>query len=1229
MGLDAFLPEGVYFRGRGGTGPYSRKRIYWVTVDPTLPPSRVAVAGPVTPRQTDSIQNQLWREAVHDRDHVVRKRTDRFLTIQAMRAVDAPIELQKPLVVPVAMPHAIAGQAPMELKLQFFVDQQSIERAMIVAVEANKQSLGNIHIGGVHEEAQVLELSPGMIEDGWTTLSLRLLRGGQASGYHRQAPTLWFDEARVTYRAHPRLVEGTLRIESLEGRRGPTWTPLPEFDAADSPLLIAMEVGSNPEQIRIRPIQQGPDGHWGVYWNARPGVHVELVRADRVKIETPPMSMVRRASVTGEGRADLLIIYHRQFERSVNTLAEHHRAEGLAVRTVEIQGIYDTFSHGELSPAAIRDYLGHLLQHGAEDAPGLVLLFGDCTMDYQHIIGNGVRNYVPSHTFSYHSDQWASDHWLTAVTADDLADFMIGRISVNNREDAANVVGKIIDYAKRKRAGAWRWRLAWVCDKDAHSDEFARHMDALRKKEALRGYAAREIYLGRIGLEDNWYLDPNLAREIQPKVSGATTERIYRTWREGVAYLSYFGHGSPNIWSNMRIWFGGDSTNSDNQHLAGTRSYPFVVNFTCNTGAIDFPERPWNICITEDMMRIAKGGAIGCFAPSGPSQSSLHRSFGEQLEDVIFGEGLRGMGQVATLTRARSSLYDISRGLTYMYILQGDPALALALPEPSYTFELDQQVYAPGSELEVALEGIEPATGRWMAQMVDQQDRTLWTAKGGNIRDGKIRFTVPVPAEAPSGETFIRIYGWNERTGADALIWSRIEVAWPEPIELELAFADAVRDDRRVQARLFNPGRVEATGRVDLWWCTRATTSPLVSERFAIGPGQTRTVVAKTPPAAGKGPAVVTACVRMDQIGGEPSVPAEIRRGIPVPEPPGLPRLVIPLSRIEKAGQRSPVRVVATVHAVSDTTPPLHVGVDMPNGRRHVSPVETASGEADEVCTGTLEFYPSDLSFPEGCELWLSRSPAGEPRLDSVDLTRLDAWEPRVCVLTGSLSHSPERPTAGETIFVNATVVNEGRLRSEAQKIALFGQDETGRPVALDQHYKSRNWEPIPALGPGRRHQIRLRWDPTDNAGTQKIWVAVGDQIPSVQAGRPAGVACEEVTVLTKAELYLDHLRVEHQQRDVLGDTSVTVKATVGNRGQTDAHRVMVSFFRSRIQSEGNKLGEVELSRVPGEGTAVAEIPWPEAAERTGELPEPSVQIWLKGSARRISDLGEGEIVDS
>ena len=100
---------------------------------------------------------------------------------------------------------------------------------------------------------------------------------------------------------------------------------------------------------------------------------------------------------------------------------------------------------------------------------------------------------------------------------------------------------------------------------------------------------------------------------------------------------------------------------------------------TCNSGAIDYPLTPWNICITEDMMRVKDGGAIACFVPSGPGITSLHREMSKSLGRAIFDCGLRGFGELTTLAKAQYALAGTYDDMIFMYHLLGDPVASLQL----------------------------------------------------------------------------------------------------------------------------------------------------------------------------------------------------------------------------------------------------------------------------------------------------------------------------------------------------------------------------------------------------------------------------------------------------------------------------------------------------------------------------------------------------------------------
>ena len=54
-----------------------------------------------------------------------------------------------------------------------------------------------------------------------------------------------------------------------------------------------------------------------------------------------------------------------------------HAASGLSVKVVNVRDIYDTFSDGSVSAAAIKDYLAYVYVNYPWPAPTYVLLVGD------------------------------------------------------------------------------------------------------------------------------------------------------------------------------------------------------------------------------------------------------------------------------------------------------------------------------------------------------------------------------------------------------------------------------------------------------------------------------------------------------------------------------------------------------------------------------------------------------------------------------------------------------------------------------------------------------------------------------------------------------------------------------------------------------------------------------------------------------------------------------------
>ena len=77
----------------------------------------------------------------------------------------------------------------------------------------------------------------------------------------------------------------------------------------------------------------------------------------------------------GSNGADLVIISHRDFLKSMEPLRRDRESQGLSVALVDVVDLYDEFNFGQKSPQAIKDFLAWARTHWKK-APQYVLWWG-------------------------------------------------------------------------------------------------------------------------------------------------------------------------------------------------------------------------------------------------------------------------------------------------------------------------------------------------------------------------------------------------------------------------------------------------------------------------------------------------------------------------------------------------------------------------------------------------------------------------------------------------------------------------------------------------------------------------------------------------------------------------------------------------------------------------------------------------------------------------------------
>jgi len=410
--------------------------------------------------------------------------------------------------------------------------------------------------------------------------------------------------------------------------------------------------------------------------------------------EKLPLSIESTSSGLAEGSdlqstengADYIIITHSSFLSSIQPLAEYRKSQGLRVRVVDVQDIYDQFSYGIFDPQAIQDFLRFCFWNWVPPAPLYVLLVGDANMDYLDNYNTKTPNYVPTHLY-FTSDigETPNDNWFVCVNGEDiLPDMFLGRIPVRTPAEVQAVVEKIIS-CEQQGHEPWQQRALFVADNA--DPEFVTLTDGLIQNFLPSNFEARKVYAADYATNE------------------AVTEQIKKQISEGCLVTTYCGHGNTDQWGSTYFRL------SNVSELENSGQPTFALLLTCLNGF--FPHPKQNCCMAEALLRAEKKGALACWASVSVSYPTEQESLSDELFDLIFNKRSNTLGACTTASRINNySQHKISGDIAQNYLLFGDPATRL---QGEYGPKMNTQIIMrPGTNLS-GFSGLS-ASSPWMAK---------------------------------------------------------------------------------------------------------------------------------------------------------------------------------------------------------------------------------------------------------------------------------------------------------------------------------------------------------------------------------------------------------------------------------------------------------------------------------------------------------------------------------
>lgn len=375
---------------------------------------------------------------------------------------------------------------------------------------------------------------------------------------------------------------------------------------------------------------------------------------------------------------DYLIITSSKLLQPALRLANHHRTvNGLRVRVVTTDKIYNEFSTGKQDIAAIRNFIKYVYDNGSSDIERLkyVCLFGDTSVDYKNFV-NQNNNMVPT----YHKRD-SGGHLSTVSTffSDDFygmmdqnegrmgnterQDIAIGRIVVDNVSLANAMVDKIIAYYSEVSYGNWRNNAVFISD-DVDKEQDIVLQFSLNDLADLVWDNRPSINVIKIH-SDSYLQETSAGGNRYPKVNEAIENAI----DVGALVFNYFGHGGEDGLAHEYI-----VTKFSVQNYKNRNKYPLFITITCEFSRFDNPLRPtggeyayWNV----------EGGFIGLITTTRKLYVDIGINTNELLATHMFGlntgVSIRNPAESLMVTKNSSSKEN-----RFVIAYMGDPALHLA-----------------------------------------------------------------------------------------------------------------------------------------------------------------------------------------------------------------------------------------------------------------------------------------------------------------------------------------------------------------------------------------------------------------------------------------------------------------------------------------------------------------------------------------------------------------------
>lgn len=403
-------------------------------------------------------------------------------------------------------------------------------------------------------------------------------------------------------------------------------------------------------------------------------------------LKVSPGAHVNNQNLHATGAVDLVIVTHSKFAGQVQKLADFRQSnDGLKVKIVTIDQVYNEFSGGSQDPMAIRDYMKMIYDKTDCQYPKYLLLVGRPSYDFR---GRkvGTEIFVPNYQYAANEDGiteydfYANDDTFgllddgEGANGSGMYDLAIGRFPVSTVAQVNAAVEKSILYTTNKNLvsqnstdisnlGDWRNVMAFVAD-DEDWNDFIINADHFTELVADRN---SNINFDKIYL-DAYQQVSNAGGQRYPEVTTAINNRMNR----GALFFTYIGHSGKDGWAAERIL-----ENSDINRWHNKYNMPVMLTLSCTFGYYDRPA----LSPAELAFLNSEGGVSAIITTTREAWSSPNNSYGRNIFMEMFDRSSGDYPTIGEIEYRAKNRYGGSSTSLAMFVTMGDPSMRLAVPK--------------------------------------------------------------------------------------------------------------------------------------------------------------------------------------------------------------------------------------------------------------------------------------------------------------------------------------------------------------------------------------------------------------------------------------------------------------------------------------------------------------------------------------------------------------------